>query len=169
MERSQRFGVLAEYALWLALAIFFFAYSFEFAQPASPDIISAEVWPRIFAVIVAVVATVYAAEKLAANVDEVEKPRASIRGVLSFSQLVVAPLVYAYLLPRVGFFVATPLFLIAQLIALGERRISTILMVAGLVFVLVSLVFTSVFFVALPVGNWAGFYDINNAIVSALR
>ncbi|MEM8550757.1 MAG: tripartite tricarboxylate transporter TctB family protein [Pseudomonadota bacterium] len=169
MERSERAGVLAEYALWLTLAVFFFVYSFEFADPNSPNIISAEVWPRIFAVVVAIVATIYTAEKLSAKVEALERPKITLAGILGFAQLVAAPLVYAYLLPRAGFFVATPLFLVAQLVALGERRPAVIAAVAAGVFALVCIVFTTVFYVALPVGNWPAFYDINNAIVSALR
>jgi hypothetical protein len=34
---------------------------------------------------------------------------------------------------------------------------------------LINLIFAKLFYVALPVGNWPGFYDINNWLLTAIR
>jgi hypothetical protein len=72
-------------------------------------------------------------------------------------------------MPRTGFYVTTPLFLIAYLYLLGERRWRYLVGVALFIYGLMVLIFTTVFYVALPVGNWPVFYDINNWLVQAYR
>lgn len=81
----------------------------------------------------------------------------------------VMPLVYVALLPFMGFYVATPLFLVALLLYLGERRPGFLIGVPLLIFVLINLVFTVLFFVALPTGTWPGFYDVSNWLLVTLR
>ena len=44
-----------------------------------------------------------------------------------------------------------------------------ILGVTLLIFVLLNLIFTLLFFVALPTGTWPGFYDFSNWFISLLQ
>ena len=45
---------------------------------------------------------------------------------LSSIGIFLIPLVYAWLLPRTGFYLTTPFFLIAYLLHVGERRVAVI-------------------------------------------
>ncbi len=63
----------------------------------------------------------------------------------------------------------TPLFLIAYLLYVGERRVGVILATAAIISVVINLIFTKLFYVALPVGNWPGFYDVNNLLLTVIR
>ncbi|MGI9435081.1 MAG: tripartite tricarboxylate transporter TctB family protein, partial [Geminicoccaceae bacterium] len=83
--------------------------------------------------------------------------------------LFLIPLVYAWLLPRTGFYLTTPLFLITYLLYVGERRWLVILGATIVIFAVVNLIFTKLFYVALPVGNWPGFYDVNNWFLTVIR
>ena len=52
---------------------------------------------------------------------------------------------------------------------MGERRPGFLIGVPLLIFVLINLVFTVLFFVALPTGTWPGFYDVSNWLLVTLR
>jgi hypothetical protein len=83
--------------------------------------------------------------------------------------LFLIPLVYAWLLPRTGFYLTTPFFLIALLLYAGERRLGVIAATTAIIVFCIYLVFAKLFYVALPVGNWPVFYDINNWLLIAIR
>lgn len=79
------------------------------------------------------------------------------------------PLAYLFLMPRMGFYVITPLFLIGYMILLGERRFRVLLGTTLLIYGLTILIFTALLFVPLPVGNWPGFYEVNALFVSLFK
>ncbi|MEM9442992.1 MAG: tripartite tricarboxylate transporter TctB family protein, partial [Pseudomonadota bacterium] len=81
----------------------------------------------------------------------------------------VIPLIYAWLLPRTGFYLTTPVFLIVFLLYVGERRWYVVVLTTAIITALVFLIFAKLFYVALPVGNWPGFYDVNNWLLVTIR
>ena len=97
------------------------------------------------------------AEKSAAP-HPLEQRRSPIKLVVAFG----LPLLFVFLLPRTGFYLTTPFFLLAYLMLLGERRPLVLIGVTLLIYVLINLIFTSLLFVALPTGTWPGFYDFSN-------
>lgn len=167
MKISLQSRPVAEYVIWLAVAIFFYGFSFSFADPAGQEVISPDVWPRFFAAIMAIVATVHLRSELQADHDDSEPE--SRFSVWATAQLFIAPLVFVFLMPRIGFYVAVPLFLMAQLLLLGERRAGVLLLTTASATAAVLLVFTTVFFVAVPLGTWPSFNAINVAILTSLR
>ncbi len=91
---------------------------------------------------------------------------------MSWHQVVAVfclPLVYVFLMRRIGFFLATPLFVLAYLWTLEVRRWQHLVAVSLAVLAVVLLVFVRFFYVALPVGSWEWAYAINNAIVALVR
>ena len=72
-------------------------------------------------------------------------------------------------MPSIGFYVATPVFILGLLLLLEVTSPAALLLVTTVVYSLVLLIFTRFFFVALPVGGIQWFYDINNAIISIVR
>ena len=79
------------------------------------------------------------------------------------------PMLYLWLMHRIGFFVATPLFILGYLMVLEVRNWRHLAGVTVAVYGTVLLVFVRFFYVALPVGAWQAFYDINNWIITMVR
>jgi hypothetical protein len=52
---------------------------------------------------------------------------------------------------------------------LGERRAIHLVGTTLLIYFLCILIFTVLLYVPLPVGNWPGFYEINNAFLSLIK
>ena len=79
------------------------------------------------------------------------------------------PLLYVFLMPWTGFYATTPVFLVAYLYCLGERRPRLLVVVSAVVYGLIILVFGSLFYVALPTGTLPGFYDFSNWLLVLIR
>ena len=165
---------LVELVIWLALAGAAYALTFEFADQPGTYVWGPASWPRAIILLLVVGALAQFAVRMRRQ-EAGREPAAGFAAAWQRSELVkaagtiVLPLVYVWLLPRVGFYVLTPLFLVAYIALLGERRVRYLAGVPTLVFGLLVLVFTRLFYVALPVGNWPGFYDLNNAFVVLVR
>ena len=79
------------------------------------------------------------------------------------------PLLYLWAMHRIGFFVASPLFIAAYLYVLEVRNWRHILGVTVIILALLFYVFVRLFYVAVPVGAWESFYAINNEIITYIR
>ena len=172
-----------EWAVWVALAAAGYWLTFDFDEPLDVYRFGATGWPRFILLCIVVGATVQLVLGLAKGGGEAQdgteddaatadnEGEATDR--LPVSPLLIGifglPLVYLLLLPRTGFFLTTPFFILAFLWILQVRRLRLLLGVTAVVYGLVLLVFVRLFYVALPVGNWPAFYDINNWIVVAVR
>lgn len=173
MNRSKLIGLWGpwlELAFWLALALIAFGLSFQFSDEIGTYEWGAASWPRAVILLMALTAVIHAIFRLreqrpAAAPDE----QAESRNIAASIGLFLIPLVYVWLLPRTGFYLTTPLFLIVFLSYLGERRPMVIAVTTLLITALIFLVFAKLFYVALPVGNWPVFYDINNWLLVAIR
>ncbi len=162
-----------EFGLWLGLAALAYGLSFQFADEPGSYKWGPASWPRAIAVIMLLGALVNFATAGRNAGDRAEvapvAPGQRLHRLLATGGIFVLPLVYVALLPFMGFYVATPLFLVALLFYLGERRPVFLIGVPLLIFVLVNLVFTVLFFVALPTGTWPGFYDVSNWFLVTVR
>lgn len=168
-----------ELAVWLVLAGGAYALSFRFDQPIGGYRFGAAGWPRAIAALILAVALVQFAVRFAgaqrAHPGEPAAPfwsqffAGGARANLTVAAAFALPILYVLLLPRTGFYLTTPLFLIAYLYVLGERRWRHLIGVSLVIYALMVLVFTTVFYVALPVGNWPVFYDLNNWLLEAYR
>lgn len=167
-----------EVCFWLALSITAYALTFEFDDPIQAYLLGATAWPRgiIFGIFIVALLQFGLALKRAGGAAKAEpaaeKPPAQepeakpvLKIVLSFA----LPLFYLLILPRVGFYLLTPAFLCAYLFLLGERRWGRLIPVTAIIYAIMILVFTVVFYVPLPVGYWSGFYDINNWLLQLYR
>ncbi len=165
---------------WLALALFFYILTFGFADEVGSFAWGAASWPRgvIFVIAIGAVFQFYLQIKRAYRLqsyaptseetseDSSNEPPVDYRRALG---IFLIPLVYLLALPRIGFYIATPVFLAGFIYYLGERRWGLILAVTLFIYGLVNLVFTKLFYVALPTGIWPGFYDFSNWFVTAIR
>ena len=79
------------------------------------------------------------------------------------------PLVYLFLLPRTGYFITTPVFLVAYMLVFRERSLKYMLATAALLYLGSLAIFSKLLFVPLPTGNWPGFYDFSNWLLEILH
>ncbi len=138
-------------------------------------------WPRALILLIAVVALVQLAARLgwlgagrARHDPDTEVgepgPATAHRAVnLKRAATFALPLLYLVLLPRAGYYLTTPFFLAAYMLVLGERRARHLIGTTLLLYAIVLLVFTRLFFVPLPVGNWPGFYDFGHWFLSFIQ
>ncbi len=79
------------------------------------------------------------------------------------------PLFFAALLEDFGFYVAAPFFIIGVMYVFGERRPGHMAAIMALIYGILLLLFVSILFVGLPVGNVRPFYDIGSWVVTVLQ
>ncbi len=174
-----------EWGFWVALAAASYWLTFDFDEPLDIYRFGASGWPRFILVCIVVGATFQLILGLqkerreaagpandSATAGEAEgEAEAPTRLPVSprLFGIFVLPLAYLLLLPRTGFFFTTPFFILTFLWILQVRRPRILIGVTATVYGLVLLVFVRLFYVALPVGNWPVFYDVNNWIVVAVR
>jgi len=170
MDMSKKIGPLLELAFWFVLALIAFALSFQFSDEPGTYQWGAASWPRAVILLMVIAALVNAWRAWQVRPAAVTRDETGEEGsVVSSLGLFVIPLIYAALLPRTGFYLTTPIFLIAYLLYVGERRFWMILATTGVITLVANLIFTKLFFVALPVGNWPGFYDVNTWLLTVIR
>lgn len=181
-----------EWGFWVALAVAGYWLTFDFDEPLDIYRFGASGWPRFILACIVVGATLQAAfgllkerrgtrepvldREIATPPEsrpEASEPSPEASEPVQFSPMLFGiftlPLVYLVLVPRTGFFVTTPFFVAAFLWILQVRRLRLLIGVTAVAYGLVLLIFVRLFYVALPVGNWPVFYDVNNWIVVAVR
>mgnify|MGYP000081721881 CR=1 FL=1 len=168
MKHGVKSRDVVEYLAWLVVAAFFYGLSFSFAGSGDAETLPAEFWPRLFSLILMIVATVHLTRGMGALIEADENEGVG-PSLLPSLKLFVAPILFVFLIPRIGFYPAAILFLLAQLLVLGERRpialgATTIGVAAALFFV-----FTTLFYVAVPLGSWPFFNAMNGTFVTLLR
>lgn len=163
---------------WLLLAAAFYGLSFGFAGQAGTTFEwGPAAWPRAAAVLMAAAAVAnYLANRPVAGVEQAQAgpaahsvPWRDRDEMLSVACMVAVPLVYTWLIPRAGFYIATLLFLPSYMRVLGESRWWMIAVVTVVLFALVNLIFTVLFYAGLPTGRWPGFYEASSWFVNAIR
>ncbi|MFQ6018992.1 MAG: tripartite tricarboxylate transporter TctB family protein [Kiloniellaceae bacterium] len=179
--RGRRGRLLIELAFWLGLAAIAYALSFEFADAVGTYAWGAASWPRAVILLMAAGAIAQFGIRLRwqagggqSRAGGAAVPAGGLRRAFGISGAKLAaalglPLVDVYLLPHAGFYVTTPFFLAAYLALLGERRPAALVGGPLLIYALINLVFTKLFYVALPTGTWPGFYDFSNWFLVMLR
>lgn len=169
-----------EFGVWMVIAGFFFVFSFEFStRQAGTFEWGPAFWPRLMVGIMVVAALAHLLETLAKLRREARNGDGGADSAPRFVWfegrawqtigIFAVPIIYVALLPGAGFYVLTPFFLVAELLLLGERSVPRIAIVTTLIYGVICFVFAALFYVALPVGNWPGFYDFNTWIVEQLR
>jgi hypothetical protein len=157
-----------ELLIWLGLAGLAFALTFEFAGEPGTYAWGAASWPRAIILLMALFALLQYAARGPQAAREPQAP-ALASGTARSAAALLLPLAYVFLLPRTGFYLTTPVFVLLYLLLLGERRPALLIALPAGILVAVMLVFTKLFYVALPTGNWPGFYELNNAFVGLIR
>lgn len=170
---AARFRAHAELFAWLVLAATFFVLSFRFSDSPGAYAWGPASWPRavLLLIVLAAMANFFANRpgRHAGDAPEREERAAGTGELLSVLAMIAIPFVYVWLIPRAGFHVSTLLFLPAFMMHLGERRPAALVGVTLFLYVVLNLVFTRLFYVGLPTGNWPAFYEASNWLVKLFR
>ncbi len=166
-----------EWLFWLALAAIVYSLTGGFDEPIAEYRFGAAGWPRALCVALVIGATGQLIYKLARKEPAPEEPGEAVEAGPGLSLgaklqrfgVFAAPFIYLYLTPLIGFYVTTPLLILAILLLLEVRSLKALAGVTLVVYGLVLLVFTRFFYVALPVGRIESFYDLNNWIIVMVR
>ncbi|MBE9558174.1 MAG: tripartite tricarboxylate transporter TctB family protein [Proteobacteria bacterium] len=170
-------GQWTEIAIWLSVAGLAFGYSFEFDREIDGYLFGASGWPRaIIAMIFLGAAGQFVQDLRKAKTDPVSDPgyfsQFSEHGayfIIRMGLTLALPLVYAMLLQGMGYYFLTPFFLGFYLYLTGERRATMLIFVPLSIYGVITVIFTRVLYVGLPIGYWPGFYDFGNQVVILLR
>ena len=169
---------IAEWLFWVVLAILAYVQTGNFDQEIAEYAFGASGWPRALCLAIALGATgqlAYQALSIArAGARPSAAPTTGLFGLSAWRLIqrlgiFVLPLLYLFVMPSIGFYVATPLFIFGLLVLLEVRSPIALFTVTLVVYGLVLLIFTRLFYVALPIGNIESFYNLGNAIVGIAR
>jgi hypothetical protein len=170
-------GQWAEIAIWMAVAGLAFGHSFEFDREIEGYIFGASGWPRVIIVMIFLGAIGQFIQDLRkAKTDPVYDPgyfsqfsEHGVEFIIRMGLTLALPLVYAMLLQGMGYYFLTPFFLALYLYLTGERRTKMLIFVPLSIYGVITVIFTRVLYVGLPIGYWPGFYDFGNQVVILLR
>ncbi len=175
MQHLLKSGVF-ELLFWLVLAALGFYFSLEFDRKIEFYRFGAANWPRAILALIVVAALgqwwTHRRSTAVSGPESGDESAASERGGSVGLRLAITfalPLLYAALWEQIGFYVLTPLFLIAYLYLIGERRVQWLIGAPLVIFGALTFIFTRLLYVGLPVGNWRPFYDISHWLVALLR
>ena len=170
-------GQWTEIAIWLTLAGLAFGYSFEFDREIEFYKFGASGWPRVIIAMIFLGAIgQFVQDLLKTRTDPVYDPgyfsQFSEQGagfMVRMGLTLALPMAYALLLQGMGYYFLTPFFLGFYLYLTGERRIKMLILVPLSIYGGITVIFTRVLYVGLPIGYWPGFYDFGNWAVILLR
>ena len=168
---------LIEAAIFLALVVVFYAYSFEFNQTIEIYIFGATAWPRVIIILllIATLGNLYYQFRhgsdaqpgrvgISDNEDEVDfSDRATLYKMLA---VLFVPFLFAWLLKPVGIYFAAPFFIAAIMWLFGERRWKSILIMTAIIYVIFMTLFLVILNAPLPQGNTSPFYDFSAWILT---
>lgn len=176
-------AAIFEVGIWAVIAGVAFALTYQFDEPLQQYRYGAAGWPRIiifgialFAVIQAILNLAHPERKGTTIMGQVEEgvsalPLEARTTIVHLKHLATfaVPILYLYLMPRMGFYILTPFFIAGYMKLLGERRLVHLVGTTLFIYALNILIFLKLLFVPLPVGNWPGFYHISSLFVSFIK
>jgi len=163
---------IVETLVWLLIVVVFFVYSFEFNQEIEIYKFGATGWPRVILGILLLV-TLGNFLHLYKKGSEAHHGRVGISdqeegisydGVGSVQKLVailILPFIFSWSLKPVGFYAATPIFVVLLIFLLGEKRIKWVLANTLIIYFLIIFLFMVLLNAPLPQGNVFPFYDFS--------
>ncbi len=167
----------AESGTWLILTIGALIYTFQFDDPLPVYEWGPAHWPRMVLIGMLLFAgwlffsiwrtsSTPSAEQIKASVSDdlsALDRSAQFRVVLLFT----LPVLYTYLIHKMGFLLVTPFFLFSYMWLMGVKRLRTLLIMTVCIYTALVLVFVVVIFTYLPPG--AGIFNtINGHIIGLL-
>jgi hypothetical protein len=178
-----RRAIIFQLLIWLALGCVAYGLTYRFDDPLENYRYGAASWPRVIILAMAVFALIQTILDLvelrphgpsgavvtdgAADTTP-EKAIAGVKIHLKRCATFGVPLLFLFMIPRMGYYVSAPLFITAFMLLLGERRLKHLILTSLLIYSVTLFVFTRLLFVPLPEGRWPGFYEVSTWIIVLL-
>lgn len=175
------FKSLTEWLMWMILVLVAMSQVDNFSQEIAAYKFDADGWPITITLALGVGATLQClfqiwriktggtAQIVQESSDKKPEAKTSRATKLTNIAIFLLPFVYLYLAPRIGIYFITPFFILSLMLLLKVRSIKALLGITAITYLLLLVVFTRLFYVALPVGRWDFFYDFNNWIIVVAR
>ena len=178
-----RRSIIIELFIWLALVFLAYGLTYRFDKHLENYQYGAASWPRVIILGMAIFALIEAilglrefrrirtasAEVVGEPKDvELGKPLPGDSAHLKRLATFLTPLLFLFMIPRMGYYVSAPLFIAGFMLLLGERRSIYLIVTSFLIYAVTLVVFTKLLFVPLPEGSWPGFYEISSWIIVLL-
>lgn len=170
-------GQWFEVVVWLALAGVAYGFSFEFDREIEFYKFGASGWPRLIILFIVLGAVGQFVQDV---IQSQERPLYDPGYFAQFAEhgpqffvrmglTLALPMVYATFMQGMGYYFLTPFFLVGYLYLTGEHRISRLILVPLVIYIVITVIFTRFAYIGLPTGYWPGFYDFGNWFVVFLR
>ena len=171
MSKLER-GHIVETSVWLSIVLIFYLFSFEFDQEIELYIFGATGWPRSILIILFFVTIgnlLHTYKKgsesqhgrVGISDDQEEISYDDFDSIKKLLAILFLPLIFSLSLKPVGFYSATPFFIAAIIMLLGEKRIKWVISITIFIYFLLILLFMVVLNAPLPQGNVSPFYDFS--------
>lgn len=168
---------MVEAAIWCVIVGIAFAYSFEFNQPIEIYRFGATAWPRVVVglLFLAALGNLYyqykhgsAAQKGRVGIaDDDESDSFADAGTRTkMLAVLLTPFLFAWLLKPVGIYFSAPFFIATIMWLFGERRVTALISMTALIYVIFLLLFLVILNAPLPQGNVSPFYDYSAWILT---
>ncbi|MFQ5915229.1 MAG: tripartite tricarboxylate transporter TctB family protein [Nitrospinota bacterium] len=169
-------GSLAEPLAWLAIAGVTFALTYQFDEPLPTYAFGPAGGPRalLVGIFIAALALLLFPDPVATGgtsetyPDGSPPPGTDRNAKLRRLGIFVVPLVYVFMMDRVGFLLVTPFFLAAYMYLLGFRRWLPLACVTLAIYGLIVAIFVKLLFTPLPQGV-GFFHSLNGWYISLIR
>ncbi len=170
-------GQWFEAGIWVVIAGAAYGFSLQFDRDIEMYKFGAAGWPRLIILLIVLGALGQFVQDLRKGQDKPAPDTGDLgrfgehdwRFFLRMGLTLALPVVYASLLQGMGYYFLTPFFLIGYLYLTGEHRLLPLILVPLLIYCVISLIFTRLLYVGLPIGYWPGFYDFGNWVVIIAR
>lgn len=175
-------SILIEGVAWLILAIFAFSLTFRFDDHLANYRYGAASWPRAIIIGILIFTLVQVAFNILAlgqhrssgditlNSEDAgtEETPAGAKTYLKRVATFGVPLLFLFMIPRMGYYASAPLFIAGYMFLLGEKKLIHLIVTSFMIYAVTLLVFTKLLFVPLPEGIWPGFYEFSSWIIVLL-
>lgn len=183
LKRNVYFKPIAEWLMWMLLVLIALSQVDNFSQEIAAYKFDADGWPITITLAIGVGATLQflfqlwrlrtgveaTDSEVGAETEAKVESNISREARLTNIAIFLLPFVYIYFAPRMGTYFITPIFIISLMLLLKVRSIKALVGITTIAYLLLLVVFTRFFYVALPVGRWDFFYDFNNWIIVVAR
>jgi len=168
---------IVETAVWLILAAVLFALSFNFDQAGEIYPPGPSAWPRavLALLLVAALGNLYfhyrhgdaqQVGRIGGSVDsDSGEGERTFGATVRIGLILLVPFAFAAALKPIGFYSAAPVFIVAIILLMGERRFGKILLITLFIYTLLILFFLVILNANLPQGTVSPFYDISSQIL----
>ncbi len=166
---------LIEGVAWLLFVLFAFIYTFQFDDPLPVYDLGPAYWPRLVLGIMFVASLSlmysrireYRSYSQNLEVDKEQSELIARSANLRVALIFITPVLYAYLIHKMGFLLVTPFFLCGYMWLVGVRSWRTLIIMTVSIYAAIVIVFVKLIFTYLPPGAGV-FHKINGMIIGLI-